>query len=102
MKKIFKLLFLCAPLVLSVASCGNKPKYTKVESDTLYAKKIENLSDDFIMGMDVSSVIAEEQSGVKYYDYDGKEADLFKVIHDNGRMLDDVCFCADLSPCTDP
>lgn len=84
MKKIFKLLFLCAPLVLSVASCGNKPKYTKVESDTLYAKKIENLSDDFIMGMDVSSVIAEEQSGVKYYDYDGKEADLFKVIHDNG------------------
>lgn len=84
MKKIFKLLFLCAPLVLSVASCGNKPKYTKVESDTLYAKKIENLSDDFIMGMDVSSVIAEEQSGVKYYDYDGKKADLFKVIHDNG------------------
>ena len=84
MKKIFKLLFLCTPLVLSVASCGSQPKYTKVESETLYAKKIENLSDDFIMGMDVSSVIAEEQSGVKYYDYDGKEADLFKVIHDNG------------------
>ena len=51
---------------------------------TLYVKKVENLPEDFIFGMDVSSVLAEEASGVKYYDFDGNEADLFRVLADNG------------------
>ena len=54
------------------------------EPSTLYVKKVENLPEDFIFGMDVSSVIAEENSGVKYYDFDGNEADLFRVLADNG------------------
>ena len=35
--------------------------------------KINNLRDDFVMGVDISSVIAQLNSGVKYYDFDGKE-----------------------------
>lgn len=58
--------------------------YTKLSSDTLYVKKVENLPNDFIMGMDASSVIAEENSGVKYYDYNGVETDVFKVLSDSG------------------
>ncbi len=58
--------------------------YEKLDSDTLYVNKVENLDNDFIMGMDASSVIAEEASGVKYYDYDGKEEDVFKVLSDSG------------------
>ena len=54
------------------------------DASTLYVKKVENLPEDFIFGMDVSSVIAEENSGVKYYDFDGNEADLFRVLADNG------------------
>ena len=54
------------------------------EPSTLYVKKVENLPEDFIFGMDVSSVIAEENSGVKYYDFDGNEADLFRILADNG------------------
>ena len=53
-------------------------------ADTLYVKKVENLPEDFIFGMDVSSVLAEEASGVKYYDFDGNEADLFQILADNG------------------
>ena len=53
-------------------------------SDTLYVKKVENLPEDFIFGMDISSVLAEEASGVKYYDYEGKETDLFRLLADNG------------------
>ncbi len=53
-------------------------------SDTLYVKKVENLPDDFIFGMDVSSVIAEEESGVRYYDFDGQEKDLFEILSENG------------------
>ena len=54
------------------------------ETSTLYVKKVENLPEDFIFGMDVSSVIAEENSGVKYYDFDGNEADLFRILAENG------------------
>ena len=56
----------------------------KLESSTLYVDKVENLPDDFILGIDASSVIAEEQSGVIYRDYDGKEADVFEVLSKSG------------------
>ena len=49
-------------------------------ASTLYVKKVENLPEDFIFGMDVSSVLAEEASGVKYYDFHGKETDLFTLL----------------------
>ena len=52
--------------------------------ESLYVKKVENLPEDFIFGMDVSSVLAEEKSGVKYYDFDGKETDLFRLLAENG------------------
>ena len=52
----------------------------KLASDTLHVKKIDGLTDDFILGMDISSLLAEEASGVKYYDFDGKEADLLKIL----------------------
>ena len=59
--------------------------YVKMVSNSLYVNKVENLSDqNFIMGMDASSVIAEENSGVKYYDYEGNETDVFKVLSDSG------------------
>ena len=49
-------------------------------TSTLYVKKVENLPENFIFGMDTSSVLAEEASGVKYYDYDGNETDLFRLL----------------------
>ena len=54
------------------------------EKDMLYVKKVENLPEDFIFGMDVSSVLAEEASGVKYRDTDGNEEDLFRILADHG------------------
>ena len=51
---------------------------------TLYVEKVENLPEDFIFGMDISSVLAEEASGVKYYDFEGNETDLFRLLADNG------------------
>ena len=49
-------------------------------ASNLYVKKEENLPEDFIFGMDISSVLAEEASGVKYYDFDGNETDLFTLL----------------------
>ncbi len=55
-----------------------------VSSDTLYVEKVENLPDNFIMGMDASCIPALEASGVKYYDYDGTEKDVYQILAENG------------------
>jgi arabinogalactan endo-1,4-beta-galactosidase len=54
------------------------------EASSLYVRKVDGLPEGFLFGIDVSSVLAEEASGVKYYDFDGKETDLFLLLADNG------------------
>ncbi len=56
----------------------------KIEGSSLYVRKVENLPEDFILGMDASSVIAEEQSGVKYYNFAGEEQDVFLTLAESG------------------
>ncbi|MFT3796850.1 glycosyl hydrolase 53 family protein [Microbacterium sp.] len=46
--------------------------------------KVENLPDDFISGVDVSSVLSLEESGVVFRDDDGQPADLFDVLKEHG------------------
>ena len=84
-KKLALLLPVLTMGLATLVSC-NKPATAKnvTKSDTLYVKKVEGLNKDFILGMDASSVIAEEASGVKYYNHDGEEEDVFKILADNG------------------
>ena len=56
----------------------------KIEGSDLYVKKVDNIPHDFIMGMDASSVIAEEASGVKYYNFEGQEQDVFQTLAESG------------------
>ena len=81
-------LILVLGLILSLAGCAAGAEIEKPEIMTegtdLYVRKVENLPEDFIMGMDASSVIAEEASGVKYYGYDGTEQDVFKTLAECG------------------
>lgn len=57
---------------------------SKIEGSDLFVKKVDNLAEDFIMGMDASSVIAEEAGGVKYYNYSGQEQDVFQTLAQSG------------------
>ncbi|WP_051544928.1 glycosyl hydrolase 53 family protein [Butyrivibrio sp. MC2021] len=50
----------------------------------IFVKKIEGLSEDFICGMDASAVLAEENSGVNYYNYNGEAADVFETLAESG------------------
>ena len=81
---------LCA-LALLVASCatgqgGGKEEDTAVYSEISVAK-VFGLTGDFVMGVDISSIISELNSGVIYYDFDG-------------NALDTVAkFCAFLKEC---
>ena len=75
-------LSLMAASVLCLSSCSGGGAAEK--SDTLYVERIENLSEDFIMGCDISSIISLENSGVKFYDYDGSEGDIFEILAASG------------------
>lgn len=61
---------------------------TSVDNDDIVVAKVKDLSPDFIMGMDISSVITELGSGVVYKDYSGKEinnvTDFCKFLAENG------------------
>ena len=46
--------------------------------------KVTDLRSDFIIGMDASAVPSLEACGVKYYDDDYNEADVFKILADHG------------------
>ena len=82
-KLVCALLALLAALTLCACAEKSADKSKEVQSETLYVKKVDGLSDDFILGMDASSVIAEEQSGVKYYNFNGEEQDVFvEDVHD--------------------
>ena len=98
LKKILVITLALLILLTSFASCnkgnggnsgdggngGGGSEKPAVTSDSLYVKKVENLSDDFIMGMDASCVPSLEASGVKYYDYDGTEKDVYEILSNNG------------------
>lgn len=91
MKRTFRILvgLLAVCLLLSACSTGTTDTTedtgsTQVTSDSLYVKKVENLPEDFILGMDASCVPALENSGVRYYDYDGTEKDVYEILSDNG------------------
>ena len=76
-------------VLVLLALCLCLPAFAGAEeaSETLYVKKVENLPEDFFFGMDVSSVLAEEASGVRYYDFNGNETDLFRLLADSGINL---------------
>ncbi len=57
---------------------------TGPEESEIFVTKIDGIPDDFIRGMDISSLLTQEASGVKYYDEAGNEADLLKILADAG------------------
>lgn len=69
------LLVVCA---LYITACSEE------RQGDIYVEAIPDLSETFIKGVDVSSVLALEESGVVYYGFDGKEQDIFKTLEDAG------------------
>ena len=83
MKKIIYILMLFC-LILSLSSCDSVDIIYVESSDTLNVRKIENIKDDFILGVDASSVIALESAGVKYYNFEKEEQDVFLTLAQSG------------------
>ncbi len=92
-------LFTSASMIAAGSCSGSAPAESKAEndnganaekpvvsisSDSLYVKKVDGITDDFALGCDISSVIALERSGVKFYGWDGAEQDLFDTLKQSG------------------
>lgn len=103
MKKRLLLLLFAGALILG--GCNTNTSTQKGEEETTTTERIEiekvdvnlddsesgifvtpvdGITDDFIIGCDVSSLISEEKSGVKYYSNDGTEQDLLLTLAQNG------------------
>ena len=90
MRKIIGIFSLLLSAVLLFAGCAQTIEVTdvspkeKIEGSTVFVEKVEGLEEDFILGMDASCVPALEASGVKYYNFDGWEQDVFRTLAENG------------------
>lgn len=89
-----RLLALCLSVGLGLgilSACGTKDDDTitfalptEAENSDVYVEAIPDISDDFIRGMDASSVLVEEKSSVKYYNFEGEEQDVFMTLAQAG------------------
>jgi arabinogalactan endo-1,4-beta-galactosidase len=86
MKKNY--LLLAVILIAALAACTSKSlKDVSAPADNnakIFVEAVPNLPRGFIRGADVSSIIALENSGVKFYGFDGKEQDIFKTLAEAG------------------
>lgn len=57
---------------------------SEAEEADIYVEPIDNLSEDFMRGVDISGIIAEEESGVVYYNENGNEQDIFETLAQHG------------------
>ena len=72
----FAICFMCILLVCMIA--------LPAAAEGVFVTPVEFLPDDFLFAADVSSVLSLENSGVKFYDENGEEADLFALLKAGG------------------
>jgi len=92
-KNFFSAFYIFLPVIFFAAvtlSCSQKtmiPKAVSVpynSSADIFIPAVANLPSNFMFGADISSIIALENSGVKFYNFNGKEDDVFKILKDSG------------------
>lgn len=57
---------------------------TGLSHDAVKIEKINNYDESLARGVDLGSLMALERAGVKFYDFNGKQADLFDILQDAG------------------
>ena len=67
MNRIVAIFLITTILLTGCAAPSENAVRVSVSDSSLYVSKVENLPEDFIMGMDASCVPALEAGGVKYY-----------------------------------
>lgn len=74
-------------ITILITGCGSKNINTSGKSkfdNPISIEAVEGLDEDFMFGCDLSSLIAEENSGVVFYNEKGDKQDPVKTLADNG------------------
>ena len=81
-----KYLFLLISLALLLTGCETAvpPASKPQQAHTPLVEKVEGLSDDFLLGADISSLIALENSGLVYHNFDKQPQELVSLLHSAG------------------
>lgn len=81
-----KCLFLILTLAILLTGCNTNemPATEPQQSHQRLVEKVEGLSEDFLLGADISSLIALENSGMVYHNFDGRPQELVSLLHDAG------------------
>ena len=80
-----KFLFLLLSLILLLTGCSEQPPVENSPQErTPIVEKVEGLSEDFLLGADISSLIALENSGLVYHNFDRQPQELVSLLHDVG------------------
>lgn len=90
-RRVLQLVLLGTILTAGLLSgCGEKSAKEKFsmptgpEEASIYVEPVEGISDDFIRGVDISSILAQEKSGVVYYNENGEVEDVFGILAKGG------------------
>lgn len=73
----------CGVKQSAVTDNGGNVNESSVLSE-IFVEKVPALREDFIMGADISSLLALERSGVVFYGFDGREQDIFATLAASG------------------
>lgn len=63
---------------------GSKTNDEVYDYDSIIVNPVDNLRDDFAMGVDASMVKTVEENGGVYYNHLGQEQDVFQILADHG------------------
>jgi arabinogalactan endo-1,4-beta-galactosidase len=66
------------------SSVGGDADIPEPVAADIFVKRVAGIDEEFIKGVDVSSIIALEDSGVKFYNEAGKKQDIFKTLNAAG------------------
>lgn len=77
-------LILALALLLTGCNTAHPPSTEpQIETEPL-VEAVEGLAEDFLLGADISSLIALENSGMVYHNFDGQPQELVSLLHDAG------------------
>ncbi|WP_121610958.1 glycosyl hydrolase 53 family protein [Mesobacillus foraminis] len=68
----------------SAPNGGGDAEVPEPVASDIFVKRVAGMDEDFIKGVDVSSIISLEDSGVKFYSETGKKQDIFKSLKEAG------------------
>jgi arabinogalactan endo-1,4-beta-galactosidase len=84
MRKVKRVISLILAMVLMVLGVECKTQKVYAFSSISGVSQVTNMTSDFCRGVDISSVLALENSGVEYKYPDGTSGDIFDILSGAG------------------